>query len=73
LREHTGGSVLKIKPSHEGPIDVIVWVSIFGGLLSIVVALVLQDTQPAFSSWLGGIGGLATVLGLFLIYIRSKS
>ncbi len=64
---------MKIKPSHEGRTDIIIWVCIYGGLLSIVVSLVLSTISPAFA-WVLGIGGsLVTALGVILIYIRSKT
>jgi hypothetical protein len=63
---------LKIKPSYEGRTDILIWVCIYGGLLSIVGALALSEARPAWV-WPLAIGGsLATVLGLVLIYIRSR-
>jgi hypothetical protein len=63
---------LKIKPSHEGKLDVAVWVCIFGGLLSIVGALAIAGVEPDIAGWLGGAGSLATAVGVVLIYIRSR-
>ena len=66
------GLFLKIKPSHEGRTDIIIWVCIYGGLLSIVASFVLTDVSPALA-WVLGIGGsLVTALGVILIYIRSR-
>jgi RsiW-degrading membrane proteinase PrsW (M82 family) len=64
---------LKIKPSHEGRIDILIWACIYGGLLSIVAALVLNTISPTLAWWLGGAGSLATAVGIVLIYIRSKA
>jgi hypothetical protein len=64
---------LNIKPSHEGRIDILIWVCIYGGLLSVVASLVLSSISPALA-WILGIGGsLVTALGIILIYIRSRS
>jgi hypothetical protein len=63
---------LKIKPSHEGKIDVAVWVCLYGGLLSIAAALAISEVASGWAWMLGSAGSLATVLGLVLIYIRSR-
>jgi hypothetical protein len=64
---------LKIKPSHEGILDVLVWVCIYGGLLSIVGALAIAEVESGWAWLLGSAGSLATGLGLVLIYIRSRN
>jgi hypothetical protein len=63
---------LKIKPSHENRVDVIIWICIYGGLLSVVGAFAIADVMPEFAPWLGGAGSLATAVGIVLIYIRSR-
>jgi cyanate permease len=64
---------LKIKPSNEGKIDILIWVCIYGGLLSIVCGFALDDVSET-TAWILGIGGsLVTALGVILIYIRSKT
>jgi hypothetical protein len=63
---------LKIKPSHEGRIDIIIWICIYGGLLSIVAGLALAGVSSSLAWTLGAGGSLATVLGIVLIYIRSR-
>jgi hypothetical protein len=63
---------LKIKPSHESKVDVAVWVCLYGGLLSIVGALAIAEVAPGSAWVLGSAGSLATVLGMILIYIRSR-
>jgi MFS-type transporter involved in bile tolerance (Atg22 family) len=63
---------LKIKPSHEGRIDIIIWICIYGGLLSIVASSALSGVSSSLA-WALGVGGsLVTVLGIVLIYIRSR-
>lgn len=64
---------MKIKDSHEGIIDVVIWVSIYGGLLSIVGAVATAGANEELAFWLGGIGSLVTALGCILIYIRSRT
>lgn len=61
-----------IKPSHEGRIDILIWACIYGGLLSIVAAIVLSSLISVFAWWLGGAGSLVTAIGVVLIYIRSR-
>jgi hypothetical protein len=63
---------LKIKPSYEGKIDILIWICVYGGLLSIVFGMALGSAEPELA-WSLGIGGsLATALGIVLIYIRSR-
>jgi uncharacterized membrane protein len=64
---------LKIKPSHEGKLDVAIWVCLYGGLLSVAAAFAISDVQQEASWWLGGAGSLVTAVGVILIYIRSKT
>jgi hypothetical protein len=64
---------LKIKDSHESIIDVVIWVCIYGGLLSVVGALVTAGADEELAFWLGGVGSLVTALGCILIYIRSRT
>jgi uncharacterized membrane protein len=63
---------LKIKPSHEGAIDIIIWICIYGGLLSVVGAIAIARAQEELAWWLGSAGSLVTALGIVLIYIRSR-
>jgi hypothetical protein len=63
---------LKIKPSQEGVIDVIIWICIYGGLLSVVGSLAIARAQEELAWWLGSAGSLVTALGVILIYIRSR-
>lgn len=63
---------MKIKPSHEGPIDILIWICIYGGLLSIVISLALIEASSTLAVSLGTGGSLVTALGIVLIYIRSR-
>jgi uncharacterized membrane protein len=63
---------LNTSPSQAGCIDILIWVCIYGGLLSVVGALAIADAQEELAWWLGGAGSLVTVLGMVLIYIRSR-
>jgi uncharacterized membrane protein len=63
---------LKIKPSHEGRIDILIWVCIYGGLLSIISAFAIFSVREELAWWLGSAGSLVTALGIVLIYIRSR-
>jgi uncharacterized membrane protein len=63
---------LNIKPSHEGRIDILIWICIYGGLLSIVAAFAIFSIREVIAWWLGSVGSLATAVGVVLIYIRSK-
>jgi hypothetical protein len=63
---------LKIKPSHEGRTDIIIWVCIYGGLLSIVAGFALSGVSSSLTWALGAGGSLVTAIGIVLIYIRSK-
>ncbi|MBS7807571.1 hypothetical protein [Variovorax sp. PCZ-1] len=64
---------MKIKKSQEGIIDVVIWVCIYGGLLSVVGALAIANADEDAAYWLGGVGSLVTVVGCILVYIRSRS
>jgi hypothetical protein len=64
---------LKINKNQADILDIVIWVCLYGGLLSITVALALVRVHRGFAAWIGGIGSLVTVLGVVLIYIRSKT
>ena len=63
---------MKIKPSHEGRIDILIWVCLYGGLLTIAASLALGESDGELAAWLALGGSLATALGIVLIYIRSR-
>ena len=50
----------------------LIWVLIYGGLLTLVLGLSIQRTDDAIG-WSMVLGGaLVTVLGVVLIYVRSR-
>ena len=50
----------------------LIWVYIYGGLLSIVIATFVRPTDEATAWWMTAIGGAVVVLGVVLIYVRSR-
>ncbi len=50
----------------------LVWVYIYGGLLAIVLASFLGAGDAATAWWLRAIGGAFVVLGIVLIFVRSR-
>jgi uncharacterized membrane protein len=49
-----------------------IWVLIYGGLLALVFGVVMQRFDEALGWWLVGAGGVLTVVGTALIYVRSR-
>ncbi|NML48316.1 DUF308 domain-containing protein [Ramlibacter sp. G-1-2-2] len=53
-------------------IDTLVWVLIFGGLLTLVLGIASHD-ETAVGGWsLSVLGALATIAGIVLIFVRSR-
>ena len=50
----------------------LIWVYIYGGLLSIVIATFVRRTDESTAWWMTAIGGAVVVLGAVLIYVRSR-
>ena len=50
----------------------LVWVYIYGGLLSIVIASFVRGTDSSTAWWMTAIGAAVVVLGVVLIYVRSR-
>ena len=50
----------------------LIWVYIYGGLLSIVIATFVRRTDESTAWWMTAIGGAFVVLGAVLIYVRSR-
>jgi hypothetical protein len=50
----------------------LIWVYIYGGLLGIVIASFVRATDESTAWWMTAIGGAAVVLGVVLIYVRSR-
>ena len=50
----------------------LIWVYIYGGLLSIVIAAFVRPTDASTAWWMTAIGGAFVVLGAALIYVRAR-
>ena len=50
----------------------LIWVYIYGGLLSIVIASFVRPTDASTAWWMTVIGGAVVLLGVVLIYVRSR-
>jgi hypothetical protein len=50
----------------------LIWIYIYGGLLSIVIATFVRPTDPSTAWWMTAIGGASVVLGIVLIFLRSR-
>ena len=50
----------------------LIWVYIYGGLLSIVIASFVRPTDASTAWWMTVIGGVVVALGVVLIYVRSR-
>ena len=50
----------------------LIWVYIYGGLLSIVIASFVRSTDASTAWWMTVIGGVVVALGVVLIYVRSR-
>jgi hypothetical protein len=53
-------------------IETLTWALIYGGLLSIIVGWFLTPTQGPWAELLMSGGGLAAVVGIVLIVVRSR-
>ena len=53
-------------------VELLVWVLIFGGLLTLVLGLATRDASAATSWTLISLGALATAGGVVLIWVRSR-
>lgn len=63
---------MNINPRYQGLIDTAIWVCIYGGLLGIVISVALEPDDGDIAFWLACVGSLVTVIGVVLIYIRSR-
>ena len=50
----------------------LIWVYIYGGLLSIVIATFVRPTDESTAWWMTAVGAAVVVLGAVLIYVRSR-
>lgn len=53
-------------------IERLVWVLIYGGLLSIVIGHFVAETDESLAEVMGAVGLIAVVAGAVLIYVRSR-
>ncbi|WP_342451265.1 hypothetical protein [Piscinibacter koreensis] len=60
---------MKLTPAR---VDVVVWSSIYGGLLVLGLGLAVQRELPAAGWVIAVVGGLAALLGVVLIGVRSR-
>ena len=49
-----------------------VWIAIYGGLLSLVLAHFVTPADATTACWLQWVGGTFVALGVLLIYLRSR-
>jgi undecaprenyl pyrophosphate phosphatase UppP len=50
----------------------LVWIYIYGGLLSVVLGIFLARTDMALARTIQVVGGAFVVIGVVLIYVRSR-
>lgn len=50
----------------------LVWICIYGGLLAIVLGVFLAQAEPEQASSIQSVGGVFVVIGVLLIYVRSR-
>ena len=53
-------------------IERVIWVLIYGGLLSIVLGAFIDQQEAQDASLFYQLGGMAVVAGVVLIYVRSR-
>jgi Flp pilus assembly protein protease CpaA len=49
----------------------VIWILIYGGLLTLVLAWFTENTQATSATGLYAVGGVALVIGLAVFYLRS--
>lgn len=50
----------------------LVWICIYGGLLSVVLGVFLARADMALARLIQGVGSVFVVIGVALIYVRSR-
>lgn len=50
----------------------LIWILIYGGLLTLVLGLFVENADDATGGLMVVTGGIAAALGFVLIYVRSK-
>lgn len=53
-------------------IEKLVWIFIYGGMLSVVLGIFLHRTEPGLAFTIQSIGAVFVVAGVVLIYVRSR-
>lgn len=53
-------------------VERMIWVLIYGGLLSVVLGLFIDQQEAQDAGLFYQLGGLAVVAGVVLIYVRSR-
>lgn len=63
-------------PRWLGPVEALIWVLIYGGLLAVILGVFLMKQGLSDAELLGWIllvkGGVAVVIGALMIWIRSR-
>jgi hypothetical protein len=52
--------------------DALIWVLVFGGLLSFVLGVFIGKTHDVLGFWFIGGGACAVVVGVLLFFVRSQ-
>lgn len=55
-----------------GTLEKLIWILIYGGLLSVGLGLAVQRTDAALGWGIVGVGGVTAVIGALLIVVRSR-
>jgi hypothetical protein len=53
-------------------LDVLIWVLIYGGLLSVALGLSVQRSEGGLGIAVIIIGAIAAAVGVLLVYVRSR-
>ena len=53
-------------------IERLVWIYIYGGLLSVVIGVFVARADMTLARVMQGVGGFFVILGIVLIYVRSR-
>ena len=53
-------------------VEKLIWVLMYGGLLSFVISLFLGPQDSTLAAWMAGGGLVVAAIGAVLVYVRSK-
>lgn len=59
-------------PRTAARIDAIIWVAIYGGFFTAVLGIATYAAQPAAAWSMIGVGAIAVVAGVVLVWVRSR-